>query len=161
MGWASSAKTLTLCHCPNSRQCLMDASSHECKKRETPSAWTRILAPDVSRTISLCSFAFARSTRPEAYPSSRSRRLKAPQSNYEIISVRRRQQRKRLSVQQFSVDQSCTFPQTVNRLSAAHYLSAYLGPHRWLLIRHVNYSHFLAPRARPRAEEKPRCLHGI
>jgi hypothetical protein len=41
----------------------MDASFHEFKKKETPSAWTRILAPDASRTVSLCSFAFARSTR--------------------------------------------------------------------------------------------------
>ncbi len=62
---------------------------------------------------------------PEAYRSSRSRRLKAPQSNYEIISVRRRPQQKRLSVQQFSVGQSCTFPQTVNRLSAAQPLTRF------------------------------------
>jgi hypothetical protein len=87
--------------------------------RETPSAWTRIRAPDVSQTVSLCSFVFGRTTRPEAYRSSRSHRLKAPQSDYEIISVCHWAQPRNSSDRQFSVDQNCTFPQRVNKLSAA------------------------------------------
>ena len=60
----------------------VDGPSTPRTKEETPSAWTRILAPDASQIASLCSFALARETRPEAYRSSRSRRLKAPQSDY-------------------------------------------------------------------------------
>jgi hypothetical protein len=82
MGWALSAKTLPLRYRPIFRQRLLDASFWEFKMKETPSAWTRILAPDVSQIVSLFSFAFGRSTRPKAYRSSRSRHFKAPQSEY-------------------------------------------------------------------------------